>query len=565
MSRLASPGSMRSTAIAALVMLVTGALLPSASVEFAAGASEDPLGVVEQSYDFGSMLVSDPSILLYYSADLRGSVHYPGAGEGNGPFPVVLFMHGRHATCSMLGEEAFGACPDYTPGFEPVNSYQGYDYLAEDLAARGFVVISADVNDVNDRDLLGDSGARARAQVILRTLDEFKALNGAPCACAIGTDLMGRQDFSNVGLMGHSRGGEGVTRAISLNAQQAQPYALKAVFALAPTDFGAWTAPSVAHATLLPYCDGDVYDLQGAHMYDDSRYLNEATPAAKHQFLVMGTNHNFYNTVWTDDDAGFRSQTGDDLYCGAATGENSFGSGRLTAAEQRATGLVLINGFFRYYLAGDATYADVLAGASAMPAEGCPGTAACNILHASYHAPAGSRLIVEDALNAATLTGNDLGGQSTFTGFTSIGTCDANDCPSQQNTASAHQLTLIWDTAATYATTFPAQDISGHDVLSFRIGVNHEDPRNGPSQDVRVVLRDAHGATASIVASAHSRALFTPPGDASAKVVLNTVSLPLSAFAGLDFAAIAGIDLAFDQSPSGSVQVTDLMFQALPE
>ncbi len=532
-------------------------LLPAVPVDSAgANASAQSLVVVRQEYDFGSMLVSDPSILLYYWADLQGSVHYPAPGQGSGPFPVVLFMHGRHATCSFMGEEAFGACPDYTPGIEPVNSYTGYDYLAEDLAARGFIVISADANDVNDRDLLGDSGARARAQVILRTLDEFEALNAAACTCSIGADLVGRQDFSRVGLMGHSRGGEGVTRAIGLNQDRADPHALRAVFALAPTDFGEWTAPDVAHATLLPYCDGDVFDLQGAHMYDDSRFLAETTPSAKHQFVVMGTNHNFYNTVWTDDDSSYRSATGDDPYCGAVGGDNGWGSGRLTAAQQRDTGLVLINGFFRYYLAGDDAYLDVMTGMADLPVVG--------ELHASYHAPAGQRLIVEDSVDAAALSGNDLGGSSTFTGFTRHTTCDASDCPSQINTASAHQINLIWDAPATYTTTFSPQDASTSDVVSFRLGVNHEDNRNGATQDVRVVLYDAHGSSASVVASNFSNALFTPPGDASAKVTLDSVLLPLTAFAGLDTAAITGIELVFDQTAAGSVQITDLMFQDLP-
>ena len=52
-------------------------------------------------------------------------------------------------------------------------------------------------------------------------------------------------------------------------------------------------------AVLLPYCDGDVADLQGVHFYDDARYNVPGDSAFKHTILVMGANHNFYNTIWT--------------------------------------------------------------------------------------------------------------------------------------------------------------------------------------------------------------------------------------------------------------------------
>ena len=50
---------------------------------------------------------------------------------------------------------------------------------------------------------------------------------------------------------------------------------------------------------MLPYCDGDVSDLQGVHFYDDARYNVAGDDSFKHTFLMMGANHNFYNTVWT--------------------------------------------------------------------------------------------------------------------------------------------------------------------------------------------------------------------------------------------------------------------------
>src|SRR4029453_4030550 len=77
------------------------------------------------------------------------------------------------------------------------------------------------------------------------------------------------------------------------------PYHINAVFPLAPVDFSRPVANNVPIDVLLPYCDGDVSDLQGVHFYDDARYLVPGDLTPKHHLLVMGANHNFFNTVWT--------------------------------------------------------------------------------------------------------------------------------------------------------------------------------------------------------------------------------------------------------------------------
>ena len=116
-----------------------------------------------------------------------------------------------------------------------------------------------------------DAGAQARAELILDHLDLWKkwsTIGGGP----FGTSFVGRSTCSNVGLMGHSRGGEGVARAAVLNADRGGQYGIRAVLPLAPTDFARATVPGVAMSVVLPYCDGDVSDLQGQKFYDDTRY-----------------------------------------------------------------------------------------------------------------------------------------------------------------------------------------------------------------------------------------------------------------------------------------------------
>jgi hypothetical protein len=73
---------------------------------------------------------------------LNGRVWYPdaptGNGVGEGPFPLVLIVHGNH----NMG--------DY--------SDTGYGYLGEHLASRGFVFVSVDENFLNGHHLPGPSG-----------------------------------------------------------------------------------------------------------------------------------------------------------------------------------------------------------------------------------------------------------------------------------------------------------------------------------------------------------------------------------------------------------------------
>ena len=521
--------------------------------------------------------------------ELRASIHYP-TNLAGGPFPVLVLLHGRHATCFNGSGAAFLEWP-CAANHQPIPSYTGYDYFSQVIASNGYIVVSVSANGVNAVDnSVFDLGALARAELMQKHLDLLKQFNttgGAP----FGTKFVGKLDLTRVGTMGHSRGGEGVVRHYVLNNSLGAPYGIKAVFPLAPVDFNRFVVNNAALNVLLPYCDGDVSDLQGVHFYDDARYNVPGDQAPKHYELVMGANHDFYNTVWSpsssipgaaDDWLAFVPGGHSDGQCGTVNGNQ-----RLTEAQQRGTGLAYMSAFFRVYVGGETQFISILTG-DAPP----PPSAQTNNLFVSYHAPDNPelRLDVNRLLTNTNLTTNTVGGAATQTALTPYELCggdapQAQKClPDQSNSRQPHttpsarsplrglsQLKTGWNNlTGNYRNDLPATlgNVSGFQALQFRVSVNFADARNlaDVAQDFRVVLTDASGASSSVRVSDVSGALYFPPGSVGPvpKVVLNTVRVPLSAFGGVNLRAVRSVQFTFNEHAQGGVLITDVAFASAP-
>jgi hypothetical protein len=542
------------------------------------------LAVTREEYNFGDTAFQPSS--FPGPVELRASIHYPTALAG--PYPVIVFLHGRHATCFKGGSQLLQwPC---TNGAQTIPSFQGYDYVSQVLASNGYVVVSISANGVNAVDnQVFDLGALARAELIQKHLDilkDFNTTGGSP----FGTKFVGKFDLTRIGTMGHSRGGEGVVRHYVLNNDLGVPYGIKAVFPLAPVDFNRFVVNNAALNVLLPYCDGDVSDLQGVHFYDDARYNVSGDPAPKHYELVMGANHNFYNTIWTpsspfpgaaNDWLAFVPGGHSDSQCGSVPGNQ-----RLTEAQQRGTGLAYMSAFFRAYVGGESQFIPILTGDAPPPA-----SAQTNNLFVSYHAPANLRLDVNRLLNDTNLTLNNLGGAATQTGLTPYELCGGNApqpqrcLPDQPNARQPHttpsarsplrglsQLKTGWNNfTGNYRNDIPAAlgNVSGFQAVQFRVSVNFADARNlaDLAQDFRVVLTDASGSASSVRVSDVSSALYFPPGEVGPvpKVVLNTVRVPLSAFGGVNLNAVRSVQLTFNERLQGGVLITDVAFASAPQ
>jgi hypothetical protein len=266
--------------------------------------------------------------------EMVGHVVRPADGQVATDTPLVLFLHGRHSFCyDPTGSEGLTFRWPCRKGLKPVPSQLGYDYVQRLLASQGYTTVSVAANGINAQDdRAPDSGAGARARLVRLHLQQWASW------AADGTYPV---DMKNVVLVGHSRGGEGVNRA-SLETPLDAPYRITGQVLLAPTNFGRQTTAYVPTVTVLPYCDGDVVDLQGQSYTDLARDLTTDDTSLKSSVLVLGANHNFFNTEWTPrisaapstDDFGGRP----DQVCGRRD------PSRLTAREQRKVGKAYIAG-----------------------------------------------------------------------------------------------------------------------------------------------------------------------------------------------------------------------------
>ncbi|MBT8182824.1 MAG: hypothetical protein KJO53_14685, partial [Eudoraea sp.] len=225
---------------------------------------------------------------------INGRVWYP---KENGKFPLVLIVHGDNDMQDF--------------------SDAGYDYLGKLLASRGIITVSVDQNFLNSSwsDLKMGPGDEndCRAWLLMQHLKLWHNWNQDS-----SNPFFDKIDIKNIGLIGHSRGGESVVHAALFNKLHHYPdnasvrfdfdYDIRAIMAIAPVD-GQYkpsnmmtTIKDINYFVMHGSMDGQLNSYFGSRQYDRISFSTN-TDYFKSGLYVQNANHGQFNSTWSDDEA----------------------------------------------------------------------------------------------------------------------------------------------------------------------------------------------------------------------------------------------------------------------
>lgn len=215
---------------------------------------------------------------------IQGLIRYPAQTAGvDQPvsttltqYPLVIIAHGNHRSLDSLGNR--------------IGSFSGLEYLARHLASHGYIVASIDLDDMNLDLSASPPGRRNRDPAIvqrgLTIIEHVRAWNGFNTTHPRFT---GKVDLSQIGLIGHSRGGEAVVSAQKTNIDEGRGLNIKGVVSISPTDFLGITIPTIPYLVVYGSADGDVSVGWPFRLYDRADPL-------KSMIFVYGAIHNRFST-----------------------------------------------------------------------------------------------------------------------------------------------------------------------------------------------------------------------------------------------------------------------------
>lgn len=534
---------------------VAQALVPSTSSEYKLPASVDP------------------DVLSDRATELWARVYRPLTLTAGVRYPVLLFLHGNHSTCGHGSNPRVddnsqytndGTCPS---GYVVAPSHNGYTYLATQLAANGYIVVSVNANrGINAAGgVSGDSGLNlARGRLLLKHLTVLSQWDRGVAAtpASLGADLTNHLDLSQVGLLGHSRGGEGARAAYAQYLDAGSPWparivtpvAFRGIFEIGPVDGQTSRTLDVGNthwSVLLPMCDGDVSNLQGVKPFDRVQaFLTESPPGFKSTVTAWGTNHNYYNTEWQQSDSPGCTGTGNPALF-------SSGPGITGSPEQRTVSSILTKAFFLGNVGAghDSSQNAIFDPSSPVPSALSTVTRVDRGFTPSPDTSFTQRL--EDFINAT--------GTSSFAQPNDSSGITVTHTTLPEHDSSLRGGSISWTSggANTYFQTNFAPiglgfSLVPYNTLDLRVDLASSPLNVTPTTDFSVQLVNAQNQR-SVARRISQFVSLTGPvgGPFSPHSMLQTARIPLAAF-GMPLNSIRGVRLLFNVTASGAIYVANI-------
>ena len=233
---------------------------------------------------------------VFYPTDVAGVTDPAQISAVAADYPMIVIIHGN-------GQD-----------------FTSYDFLLEHFAKNGFIAASIDNRFLNGGgSLVHGMHGLGRANMLFKHLEVLKTKFGATAQ-------------NNIGIMGHSRGGEGVVKAARINQQTALGHNINAVISLAPTDQNG--SESVTSPWATPY-----FVLYGSRDGDVSGFISTAG------YTVVQTGFALYDrSTVPEKTMGFLYGA---THNGFITSNADFSSGVIDPAIQKAVSKAYMNAYFR--------------------------------------------------------------------------------------------------------------------------------------------------------------------------------------------------------------------------
>lgn len=517
--------------------------------------------VVRAGYKFPA--IDDSEVLKGSKIEMWARVFRP--ADLSRPLPILFLLHGNHGTCGVKtatgtknAEDCTytyeGKCPS---GFVVVPNHEGFNYFAETLASHGFIVVSINANrgitcgSGNDSDF---GLNMARGKLVLRHIElwsRWAASGGAPSSLHPDANgFINRVDFNRIGLLGHSRAGEGMRAAHSLFNEKGSVWPSRipnakigAIFEIGAVDgqtARTLDADNTAWTQLLPMCDGDVTELDGRQPFERMiRKRTELHPSPKALYMVWGANHNFFNSQWQESDSS------ECLGHQPIFSENS-----IQSAAQQKVATAAVSAFFQSTIGNGSADERKRLGETFNPLYPLPAFASGITRIDRDFIPSFDRhyLFNIDSFNFPT-------GKSSY-GLDNL----SNAVKVEHELDLPNRAKIEWNGPNGYYQTNWSKpgvgyDVSSLDSIDFRISRPANYVGNVHPSDFSIALADgADRLTPALPLSRYASAL----GPANAIVVYQTVRVPLRDFGLRPGMGVRGVRFIFDRNQTGSIYIANV-------